>query len=73
LCRPCYLQKSIRRQYKTSTYREKRKRLPDHPTDAVPGSPEKIRVMADRVAAGRQIFHPADTVQWTRDGWADDW
>jgi hypothetical protein len=34
--------------------------LPDHPTDARPGSEEKIFVMAERTAAGRSCFHPKD-------------
>jgi hypothetical protein len=34
--------------------------LPDHPTDARPGSKEKIAVMAERTAAGRSCFHPRD-------------
>jgi hypothetical protein len=35
-------------------------RLPDTPTAAMPGTPEKIEVMRQRAAAGRQVFHPAD-------------
>lgn len=31
------------------------------PTAAVPGSEEKIKIMADRYAAGLPIFHPDDT------------
>ena len=30
------------------------------PTDAMPGSPEKIRVLTQRVANGEELFHPDD-------------
>jgi hypothetical protein len=32
----------------------------DTPTKALPGSPEKIKVMEDRFVAGQKIFHPGD-------------
>src|SRR5690242_7031685 len=34
--------------------------LPDIPTNARPGSEEKIAVMESRAAKGQQIFHPED-------------
>lgn len=34
--------------------------LPPEPTDAHPGSVDKLQIMADRAAAGFQIFHPQD-------------
>ena len=34
--------------------------LPDAPTDAQPGSEEKIRILTERAAAGTQLFHPQD-------------
>lgn len=34
--------------------------LPAHPTDARPGSEEKIRVMEARAARGEQLHHPQD-------------
>jgi hypothetical protein len=36
------------------------RRLPASPTDAVPGSSEKIAVMEERAARGEAIFHPDD-------------
>jgi hypothetical protein len=30
------------------------------PTDAMPGSPEKVAVMADRLARGLPLYHPLD-------------
>ncbi len=34
--------------------------LPDQPTLAIPGTPEKISVMEERAAACRQLKHPGD-------------
>lgn len=31
-----------------------------HPTDALPGTEEKIRVFAERVDLGVELFHPED-------------
>ena len=36
--------------------------LPDHPTHHLPGSNEKMEVMAQRVQDGREIHHPDDAV-----------
>ena len=35
-------------------------KLPDEPTDALPGTPAKVRVLAQRQARGEQLFHPLD-------------
>ncbi|GBD37546.1 hypothetical protein HRbin36_02681 [bacterium HR36] len=42
-------------------------RLPAEPTAALPGTPDKIAVMAQRAARGETLFHPQDA---TLDG---DW
>jgi hypothetical protein len=34
--------------------------LPDEPTTALPGTPEKLAVFELRAAANRQLHHPAD-------------
>lgn len=34
--------------------------LPDEPTDARPGSEEKVRVLEQRARCRRQLFHPQD-------------
>jgi hypothetical protein len=34
--------------------------LPDAPTDAPPGSPEKVAELERRAAAGVRLWHPAD-------------
>jgi hypothetical protein len=35
-------------------------RVPDAPTDALPGSPEKVRVLAERFRRGDALWHPLD-------------
>jgi len=42
-------------------------RLPQEPTTALPGTPDKVAVMAERAARGESLFHPHDA---TLDG---DW
>ena len=37
---------------------------PDKPTAFLPGDPEKVEVMRQRWAAGRQIHHPRDADHW---------
>ena len=34
--------------------------LPPSPTNALPGSPEKVRVLAERVRLGVALWHPLD-------------
>jgi hypothetical protein len=34
--------------------------LPDHPTTALPGSPEKVAVLEARAALGVSLWHPGD-------------
>src|SRR5262249_19234505 len=34
--------------------------LPDTPTNALPGSPEKMRILAERAQNRRQLHHPQD-------------
>lgn len=51
------------------------------PTDALPGSPEKIEVLRARVAAGEELWHPKDPRSkngikhgnQTVRGWPNDW
>lgn len=35
---------------------------PDEPTTAVPGTMEKIEIMASRARLGKNLFHPLDRV-----------
>lgn len=73
LCMPCYVDPAIRDGYdvvlqryrgggnrgvgicQTGTYQ-----LPAEPTDAQPGSPEKILVLRRRAEMGQALFHPLD-------------
>jgi hypothetical protein len=34
--------------------------LPDDPTDAAPGSPEKVEVLVERARLKRSLWHPLD-------------
>jgi hypothetical protein len=66
LCARCWTQKAVRRLYPSLHKCGARprnfqgKRLPDRPTTALPGTPEKVEAMARRAAQGRQLFHPLD-------------
>lgn len=69
LCWTCYHTPSIRQAYATdSTYGQIGHgadvaggyALPDRPTDTIPGSEERIRVLQERAAQGVSLFHPAD-------------
>ena len=42
--------------------------LARHPTDASPGSAEKMEVMRQRVERGEQVCHPGDAADWTFKG-----
>jgi hypothetical protein len=68
LCTTCYLNPAIWASYPVLGYRmatgqadtHRGLPLPEEPTDALPGTEEKMRVMGDRAANHRQIFHPLD-------------
>lgn len=75
LCQQCY-NSPARELYplgKNAKYTTKRKiepwmgKLPAVPTDALPGTPEKVEVMARRVARGESCFHPDDILSKTED------
>ena len=68
LCWSCFYSPGVRERYPPCHRRgtgSSRKRLPCEPTDAIPGSPEKIRVLMDRVARGQELFHDDDAELWT--------
>jgi hypothetical protein len=71
LCWSCFYEPAIRQQYEAvrNQYMEphnlnrdnnKKPRLPTYPTDALPGSAEKIAIMEARFAEGLAVFHPED-------------
>jgi len=67
LCWSCYYSPGVRDQYpSTSKFARRgvsdfngRARLPE-PTDALPGSPEKVAVLMDRARRGLALWHPLD-------------
>lgn len=68
LCRRCYNNYKIRRRYRvmrpfaTRGYGldDDAKPLPSMPTDALPGTAEKVTVMRARARAGVGLWHPGD-------------
>ena len=67
LCRVCYQDPLIRREYPLGSYeglsvQNREPPSPEAPTDTLPGSEERILVYQERAAAGRHIRHPEDRV-----------
>lgn len=68
LCKKCYRVLEIRFMYSTHLKRNRseipdsygERPLPSEPTQYLPGTEEKIRVMAERAIRGEQLFHPDD-------------
>src|SRR6185295_13866424 len=63
LCGSCFYSPGVRERYPPllrGGHGMGRKRLPCEPTDALPGTPEKIRVLMDRAARGQELFHDED-------------
>ena len=68
LCYACYFTPAIRKKYgpvspmgnKALGFDTARQLLPPEPTDAIPGSEAKIRVLEARFAARLQMHHPDD-------------
>jgi hypothetical protein len=68
LCWSCYYQQGVREQYPpTSKYTRCGVQdfnlsapLPAAPTDATPGSPEKVAVLMERARLKQALWHPQD-------------
>lgn len=70
LCWPCHRDGAVRALYPTSAAPTSRRGvgngvlasapLPAEPTDAPPGSPEKVAVLSARAARGESLWHPGD-------------
>lgn len=65
LCRPCYRDKGARRAYDRLSHQ--RSPVPQdglvppaEPCLAMPGTPEKVEVMARRAESGEYLFHELD-------------
>lgn len=67
LCWTCYHQPGIRAEYASESKYARRgvrdqsgaKKTPE-PTDALPGTAEKVAVLRQRAARGEQLWHPLD-------------
>jgi hypothetical protein len=70
LCWSCYYTPGVRQLYPSAarphghgvTRPHDARPLPDHPTTALPGSPEKIAVLEQRAALGVALWHPLDGI-----------
>ncbi len=69
LCCPCFATPSIRAQYPVAVTDRNRRGvedfcgkagLPPEPTEALPGSAEKIAVLAARAELRQSLWHPLD-------------
>lgn len=68
LCWSCYYRPGVRDRYPSTSKYARRGAgvgvgpapLPARPTSALPGSAEKIRVLAERAQLGQQLWHPDD-------------
>lgn len=68
LCWSCYYSPGVREQYpSTSKFARRgvgnfngRSTLPPIPTDALPGSAEKLAILEERARLGVSLWHPAD-------------
>jgi hypothetical protein len=67
LCASCYYQPELRTLYPPTGKCGRRgldskrlRRLPSTPTRALPGTPEKIAVLAERLHLGLELWHPDD-------------
>src|SRR5262249_21075557 len=68
LCWSCYYRPGVRDLYpSTSKFARRgvadfngRHRLPEEPTDAAPGSEEKIQILMQRAERGEALWHPLD-------------
>ena len=68
LCWSCYYRPGVRDQYpSTSKFARRgvsdftgRSSLAAEPTDALPGTPEKVAIMEERARLGLSLWHPQD-------------
>jgi hypothetical protein len=68
LCRRCYYRPGLLALYPSTSKLarrgvgngNRRAPLPDAPTSALPGTPEKVEVLCERARRHQQLFHPLD-------------
>ena len=71
LCWGCYYTSGVRERYPSTSphghrgVRDSYRRgaVPPEPTRALPGSPEKVRILEQRASLGQSLWHPED-VRW---------
>ena len=71
LCWTCYYTPGVRELYPSTSKFARRgvgnfsgnAPLPDAPTDATPGSEEKIRILIERARLKQALFHPLDSIK----------
>ncbi len=73
LCWVCYYTPGVRELYPPTSKFARRglglsaaRALPPQPTPALPGTPEKIAVLAQRAALRQELWHPDDATLFTR-------
>jgi len=68
LCWVCYYTPGVREKYpSTSKFARRgvldcngRVSLPPYPTDALPGTPQKVAILEERARLHQSLWHPAD-------------
>ena len=68
LCWSCYYRPGVREQYPSTSKFARRgvsdftrqSSLATEPTDALPGSPEKVAILEERARLGLSLWHPCD-------------
>jgi hypothetical protein len=71
LCWSCYYAPGVREQYPSTSKYGRRgpgnfygmAPLPPFPTQALPGTPEKIALLTQRALARQELFHPDDATE----------
>lgn len=70
LCWSCYYRPGVREMYPSTSKFARRgvedyygkSKLPEKPTAALPGSEEKIAILAERARMKQSLFHPDDVM-----------
>lgn len=66
ICEVCRFIPSVNEMYPSTSPFAKKNHIPTKnlvlptPTDAIPGSEEKLRILCERAAAGQLLWHPSD-------------
>lgn len=73
LCWTCYYSPGVRAKYPSTSKFARRgvknfcgSAAPCQPTDALPGSPEKVAILEERARQGQDLWHPLDATHERR-------